>query len=164
MKELKEIEKRSGVDLSDLYNVFPVKIGEICDRLNIEVIFDENMPEDYSGQIKFENEKYIIKINDKKNLHHNIFTLAHELGHFVRHSEIVKKDGFIDRKKTEYEPSKAHYEIEANQFAAELLMPEEKFREVYKTTSGNLTALQGIFRVSFDAINYRALNLGLLLG
>ena len=54
-------------------------------------------------------------------------------------------------------------EREANNFAANLLMPKDKFTEVFIETNGNLETLEAFFKVSIEAIKYRALNLGLML-
>lgn len=162
MTILGEIEQKCNINLSDIAHKIPMQVGEICDRLGIEVIFDKTMPSHYSGQIKYSvsNDKYTIHVNDNHAICHIIFTIAHELGHFIRHKEIVKEKGFVDRKRNDSN----EYEREANEFAASLLMPKDKFFELYNSTNGNLSALQEAFKVSLEAIYYRALNLGLLLG
>lgn len=167
-KELLEIENIANIKLDDIYNCYPVPVGDICDKLGIEVVFDETMENDYYGSIKYEqNEsKYIISVNGKHSTYNNVFTIAHELGHFVKHREDVISKGFADRKKTKYTPQENKKEREANNFAANLLMPEDKFTEVFEKTNGNILILQNTFRVSKEAAHYRAINLSLgsLLG
>ena len=50
---------------------------------------------------------------------------------------------------------------EANNFAFELLMPEYKFVELFKETSGNLKFISQFFCVTIQACELRAFNLGL---
>jgi Zn-dependent peptidase ImmA (M78 family) len=52
-------------------------------------------------------------------------------------------------------------EREANQFAAELLMPEEEF--IKQAETKNIDGLSDYFGTSLEAIGFRALNLGIKL-
>ena len=55
------------------------------------------------------------------------------------------------------------HEIYANEFAACLLMPEDKVRQMHK--SGELPAQMALkFKVSADAMTFRLKNLDLLVG
>lgn len=79
------------------------------------------------GRIIFDGDDAIITINNsitnegKKN-----FVLAHELGHFTMHKNLVPS--FCDNDKTLSEwYQKGIHEQEANDFAVELLMPYEQF-------------------------------------
>ena len=54
-------------------------------------------------------------------------------------------------------------EVRANKFAAELLMPTEKFIEIWKKTK-NIEEIATLFKVSAEAVKYRAVNvLGVIL-
>jgi Zn-dependent peptidase ImmA (M78 family) len=165
--ELKALEKKFKKDLSKIYNIYPVPIGDICDILEIELHFDKNMDDKTHGNIKYENNKFIININDKHSAYNNIFTIAHEIGHYLKHTDQVIKNGFVDRikniKETTVSEDIRKMEREANNFAANLLMPKDKFTEVFIETNGNLETLEAFFKVSIEAIKYRALNLGLIL-
>lgn len=157
-KALLELSK----DLNDLSDKFPVPVGDICDRLGIKLIFAKDMPDDYSGKIEFINNEFVITINDNQSYYRNVFTIAHELGHYLRHNAIIKAKGFIERKDKGYSPEEIKQEKEANHFASKLLMPEDKFIELFYSTKGNLNAMQEFFKVSSDAIKFRAANLGLI--
>lgn len=76
------------------------------------------------------------------------FTLAHELGHYVIHSEYGK----IPLKADRYGRSGAEWE--ANMFAAELLMPEREFRTEMQTSEDS-QYLAAKFLVSITAANVR---------
>ncbi len=164
--QILELSSHFSVDLSDIEAAYPVPIGVLCDKLGIVVIFDKEMADECSGKVAFdpEKQKYVITLNDNKNYYHNIFTTAHEIGHCLMHSAIVKSKGFMERKPTgEYDPEDISMEREANNFAANLLMPEPKFAEVFYQSGGKLDAVQRFFQVSLEAVTYRANNLGLIM-
>lgn len=73
------------------------------------------------------------------------FTLAHELGHIVMHS-IPTPD----------------MENEANAFASALLMPESEIKRAFasRITIQKLAALKPVWRVSMNALLYRAKTVG----
>jgi Zn-dependent peptidase ImmA (M78 family) len=82
------------------------------------------------------------------------FTIAHELGHHVLgHGPRPRDTTFSDQFDS--------YEIAANQFAAELLMPVFAVQTlVEKANVTSLARLAGAFQVSELAMNYRLKNLG----
>ena len=100
------------------------------------------------------------------------FTIAHELGHYFLHlseGNVIKDGEVRDRAIDmfwENEPlagpvSEAlMLEIEANWFAAELLMPMEFVREAWSKTP-DLPYLSRMFDVTEDAIGYRVAGLNL---
>ncbi|AZF93610.1 LamD-like [Gordonia phage Eyes] len=72
-------------------------------------------------------------------------TLAHELGHLVLHTEFVDDD----------------IEDQANEFAAELLMPEHVIApDLVNLTPAKLLALKAVWGVSMQAIFERAYRMG----
>ena len=82
------------------------------------------------------------------------FTIAHELGHYIMHSQLGKHPCKVGRKGSD------RLEWEANWFAAGFLMPEKRFREVYSENSDDqLMAYR--FGVSPAAIRIRKKALGL---
>jgi len=103
------------------------------------------------------------------------FTVAHELGHEVLHVgrtvliEASTAQFRINERRSGGEIPSQWEEVQANRFAAELLMPEvlisELFdRNVVKTTSDDelIKSLAGDFDVSDSAMQYRLMNLGLM--
>lgn len=89
------------------------------------------------------------------------FTVAHELGHHVlEHTQ----DGEYHRDNIgNYSTGILDYrEIEANQFAAELLMPEDAIRQLVSSEGINSTLrLANIFNVSEAAMYWRLKKLGM---
>jgi Zn-dependent peptidase ImmA (M78 family) len=84
------------------------------------------------------------------------FTLAHELGHYVLH---YLDQGRTDKMKVARR-IKGTIGTEANYFAAEFLMPSDKFKEKWEEYQ-NESMLAGIFLMSKDAIRVRRKALGL---
>ena len=95
------------------------------------------------------------------------FSIAHELGHHFLH---LLEEGEMVDKKTDMFREKApqgHFwskerlqEVQANWFAAALLMPEELVRAEW-ATSPNVSTMAKIFNVSEEAMGYRVDTLGL---
>ncbi len=85
---------------------------------------------------------------------HN-FTLAHELAHYIIHSE----SGEINPMKVMHS-GEDRVEWEANIFALSFLMPEKDFRKVSETMKSD-SALAGYFMVSFSAVRARKQILGI---
>lgn len=77
------------------------------------------------------------------------FSIAHELGHFLLHRDLIAAG---------MTPGPQH-EREANEFAAELLMPEEVIR---RAGVNQLAELTGHFLVSPTALQVRLERLGIL--
>src|SRR5206468_12398306 len=88
------------------------------------------------------------------------FTLAHEFGHLVmRHHEHPVRDlSFLNQRHRDpeviaWEPADP-MEVEANQFAAELLMPAALFRKDWEKNS-NPGRLAARYEVSVEAARWR---------
>lgn len=90
------------------------------------------------------------------------FTIAHEIGHAVRHLEDgtthVDSARFFRLEQTEH--GAQDHEVEANQFAAALLMPEAWVRDHFASWRDPVV-LAIRFGVSADAMKYRLRNLAL---
>lgn len=108
-------------------------LKEIARREGIKCKF-ENFPEDagLEGLLVSKGGKWAIVVNtciDNPGKHN--FTFAHELGHyFLKHPLGLHKDGqdMIRCSPEDIKQERSPQEAEANRFAVELLMPEERFR------------------------------------
>lgn len=91
------------------------------------------------------------------------FTLAHEIGHAVLHSdqihEAMVSGNFSGLYRTEQISSERNPEIQANRFAATILMPESTMLVALKRYGCNMTALQRLFKVSYSALKFRLQNM-----
>lgn len=119
-RELFKIEKFPS-------NFFELKIFTEYVNENRILIFKESIGK-LSGFIGYgENELAIICINYNRPIGHQNFTFAHELGHWMLHQGISFSD---DDRQISYSNKK--YEKEANDFASELLYPNECFVKDYE--------------------------------
>ena len=147
--------------------VFPEKIGE---SLGARIRFSP-LDEELSGFIFVRDSIPIIGINSVHHPNRQRFTLAHELGHLVLHKVLISSMVHVDKqlpfllRSQKSASGKDKIEIQANQFAAELLMPEPiLMRELQKISFGiddeaPLDELARKFRVSRQAIGYRIQNI-----
>lgn len=85
-----------------------------------------------------------------------LFTLCHEIGHYMMHDEIEKRSGDKELSAAE---TKA-LERQADAFASGLLMPDYDFDVAWKSTEGQLwfnriLEVKKVFSVSYQTVIYR---------
>ena len=80
----------------------------------------------------------IIYLDEKLSPHEQAFVLAHEMGHMFLHK---KSNAIFMDTRTQFNTSK--YEIEANRFAMELLLPDSILSEYQEYTTEQITRLTG---------------------
>jgi Zn-dependent peptidase ImmA (M78 family) len=141
----------------------------------------ENMPDDISGMLipaaaPSGDLKWVIVVNKHHAEVRQRFTIAHELGHILLHKYTSPHaDGRVRVRFRDDDSSRGSdfEEIEANGFAAELLMPERIIRSLtarinFDPTDGKddrkavfaMTRLAHRFEVSVQALSFRMANLG----
>ena len=109
----------------------------------------------FSGQIIITGQNVGIMYNSKHNDRRQRFTVAHEFGHLILEHDFKAKTykEIIDFK------SKSAIEIEANVFAAELLMPKDILRkEITNNTVNGIDGLSKKFWVSKKALWFKITN------
>lgn len=141
----------------------PIDLNKIISNFNdIDIEYNSNISEDSSLKINQENQ-YLIQIKNKEfNINNskgykNRFTIANKLGHLFLEN--------IDKKQTIFITGTNEQESQANDFAANLLMPKAEFIEcVYNNLDEeglcNLDAVSDYFRVSISAVKTRGKFLG----
>ena len=88
-----------------------------------------------SGFTEYDGWTCTIAVNSKDGPQRRRFTAAHELGHFVLHRDLLKEHRHLDRlfdeaaRRNPSKPLVYSHELQANQFAARLLMPEQNHQE-----------------------------------
>lgn len=97
-------------------------------------------------------------MNQKHHLNRQRFTIAHELGHYFLHQDKLS-NGIIDELNRE-DGVNNQIEFDANEFGANLLMPELIFRQ-YWEENYSVKNMADNFSVSESAIITRARFLGL---
>lgn len=158
----------------------PIDVEAIARQCGLNVVF-QDLPRDTSAVIIRTSEgRRMIGINDAHSTTRQRFSIAHEIGHALLHLppkppasgdavvdkpiEVLYRDGVaamgVDKR-----------EIEANAFAAELLMPaaalRERFRELIQASARRSTdvlvrQLASEYEVSTQAMGYRLANLNLI--
>lgn len=155
----------------------PISIEDIILAQDIKIRDDASMGNEVIGKITFEGIQAVISINPNENTYipRRRFTLAHEFGHFVLHSNSGKRE-FIDLTSAMYRTEVSSiYEIEANHFAACILMPKAilidrgiELFESYKSSNQDQTLDEFIrqlaldFRVSIQSMRFRLAYLGII--
>ena len=136
-------------------DIFPIE--KVLKDLQVTVIpeeMDENS--EISGYIEKRYTGWYIGVNKYEVKGRQRFTLAHELGHLLFHKKhLLSKGRFNDVIKLfRSEENLIHIEMQANSFAADLLMPSSRLREVWPNNS--LQFIADNFGVSRYAAEYRA--------
>jgi Zn-dependent peptidase ImmA (M78 family) len=139
-------------------NIAPIDPVRIAQELGLDVLVAE-LPEDVSGAlIKEQGRDPVIFLNASDHKNRKRFTCAHEIGHYIfRMSNGQDKYEYVDFRSSLSKNGTDSEEIFANQFAANLLMPESLIRKFENEYPAFM--LSSIFDVSDDAINYRLKNL-----
>jgi predicted transcriptional regulator len=132
-----------------------VPVGLICELFGLEVVF-KKLSDGLAGY--FDHDKKIIFVNDTYPATRNLFTIAHEIGHYILHNGTNNRYDEYHK----YTPEERKREYEANEFAGKLLMPEQKFIKVFEEYKANVKKIADIFGVSIRACEVRAFNLGLI--
>ncbi|MES1181825.1 MAG: ImmA/IrrE family metallo-endopeptidase, partial [Flavobacterium sp.] len=93
-------------------------------------IFEEKEMTGADGRIIFGKEYASVSINSKiQNKSKRRFVIAHEIGHLKLHRKLAKFFNCDEKSFMEWHQKGSH-ETEANEFAAELLMPSSLFKDI----------------------------------
>ena len=138
LKPNKEAQKiLSQLNIKDT----PVDVRKIAEELGARVI-EKSSPDDDSGMIYINGDDVIIGLNKDHHENRKRFTLAHEIGHLVLHKNLLMGSTHVDKKfgvklnrDKRSSLGKDFLEIQANQFAAELLIPRELLKLDIKDSS-----------------------------
>ncbi len=136
----------------------PVNISELAKHLGIFVRY-EPMQDEESGSLKKEKKtgNWIMTVNSLHHPHRQRFTIAHEIAHCIRHA--ANSDCFEDT--TFFRNGESNWmEVEANTFAASLLMPKDAFDNFIENVSSKVEDIAMHFQVSSHAVRIRAKVLG----
>ena len=153
-------------------SVQPVNVDDVAKRLGLRILYEKLAP-DVSGLLitTKDGANIVVQNFDAKNRQR--FTIAHEIGHHHlghqfeggRHVHI---DTSISQRSSLSSTGLDLKEIEANQFAASLLMPEKLIRQQVELLKADplldkhITEFAKIFGVSEQAMTIRLSRLDLL--
>lgn len=149
-------ELLSRLSKANLVSV-PVDVDAIAEFLGLEVS-DELMNDDISGYLEFRDGVWIIGVNSLHHINRRRFTIAHEIAHYILHRDPHKD--FVDKTFARRRDGVDSIEREADDFAAKMLMPEDKVREAIRHGHTSLRYLSELFQVSALALKFRLMNLG----
>jgi Zn-dependent peptidase ImmA (M78 family) len=165
----KKIDSRATQLLRDL-TLFsaPVDVQAVAERLDANVIFDD-LEDDVSGFLLREKGVSTIAVNRQHHPNRQRFTLAHECGHLFLHAgkgDRLWLDKTLFFRDGASSTGDQFAEIEANQFAAGLLMPEALIGEHLGghrlITDSDIVRLALRFEVSERAMTVRLVSLDLI--
>ena len=164
------IEKRAERVLAKAgVRTAPVPIVRVARSLGIKVK-RADLGDDCSAVLVRNGYRAVIGVNNEHGRNRSRFSIAHEIGHYDLHTG----DTYIDRgyqvhfRDLESGSGTKKEEMEANAFAAALLMPASLVRVAFKkqpfelTEDDVLTALAKKFQVSTQAMTFRLLKLRLI--
>lgn len=162
---------RAAKRLLQQHEIFkpPVDVERLARQEGLRVV-EEQLESEISGMLYREGGRAIILINQNDAPVRKRFSIAHELGHYHLHTSTSV---FVDRR-VRFRDSNSSQgtikeEIEANNFAAELLMPESFVLQEAMRLRGRrfplsdeelIEELAKIFEVSRQAMEVRLANLG----
>ena len=164
LEKLKEIQEKANAALLGHEDVVKTdeRLQKIAKTHNIE-IFEANLF-DISGALRKENDGWKIYVNREDSPQRKRFTIAHELGHYFLHTD--EEQEFVDGHVFTRADAERYgqRELEANEFAGNLIMPESKVRELAagEITRDTILSLAKTFEVSQFAMATRLKNLGLI--
>ncbi|OCX67546.1 hypothetical protein A6M27_11545 [Acidithiobacillus thiooxidans] len=147
---------------------------------NIQIIEEKSLSDEIIGEITCDEDVVKIKLNPLNTQYEprKNFTIAHELGHYFMHFENSCRE-FIDNKKTMNRTASFwdRKESEANDFAANLLMPvsliltnSKHIIDEYKKENGSnhmpenefIDQLSRTLKVSRESLTFRLKNIGVI--
>ena len=119
---------------------YPVRVDRIAKVHGVKVRY-EPLDDELSGMIFLKDNQAVIGVNAHHSPNRQRYTIAHELGHYFLHEDILRQGAHVDTMITMLNRDQdaalgtINIEIEANQFAAELLMPRHMI-EKYLNSEG----------------------------
>lgn len=144
----------------------PIDLGRVAESLNIH-IQETALDDTLSGLAFLKDGRRFVVVNEAHAETRKRFTIAHEIGHHVLHTAMLEGGVHVDKRVLRRDQASATgynlVEIEANNFAAELLMPTQWIEELAGEDFdlGDDVAVQSLadtFRVSSSALYFRVLS------
>lgn len=152
----------------------PVPVDKIARLLGVQLRFSP-LDEELSGMIYINENTPIIGVNSMHHPNRQRFTIAHEIGHLQLHRHLITGKVHVDKqfrvqfaklnRDAKSSTGTEKIEIEANQFAAALLMPRAILMSALESKrfdiddESPLNELAKSFQVSRQALEHRITNL-----
>lgn len=149
----------------------PIPVEGVARSLGIDVRYSAGS-EDVSGALIRNDGSVVIAVNSAQHENRQRFTIAHEIGHFLLHRGTkvhFDEDFRINYRNAASSEATKLDEIEANAFAAALLMPEAFLKRDWlklspedASVSDAIRSLAFRYKVSSKAMELRLVNLGFI--
>lgn len=141
----------------------PVQTVPIAKELGVSVYRAPDWDNDISGMIIADKEMggksgYAIFVNGQHPEVRRRFTIAHEIAHFILHPHLIG-DGIVEDALLRAEGLSNQVETQANQMAADILMPWHLISAYQNRGAKTVTILANTFNVSRDAMSIRLLGI-----
>src|SRR5439155_5185179 len=155
--------ERRGQEVLRMHGLETIQVNPVvlANRAGIKVFNARFSDDNLVGMIARRGQDVTMLVNYSDPPFRKRFTIAHELGHHFLHliqdGEYVDKEANLFRQQSgdehEITPTRRQ-EIQANLFAASLLMPEDEVRKYWEERR-SIEELAKIFHVSVEAMGYR---------
>ena len=128
-KYAKDLRDRSGV------KSIPIAVDKIAKFLGIEIRYSP-LDDELSGMIFVKDNTTFIVVNALHHPNRQRFSIAHEIGHAVMHRHMLDGKVHVDKgikvlmRSAVSSTGTVNEEIQANKFAAELLMPQQSILDI----------------------------------
>lgn len=165
------IERKASALIAG-YREAPIPIAAVANSLGLDVQ-QVSLGDDVSGILVVNPTGGVIGVNKDHARARQRFTIAHEIGHYVLHRQ--DEQLFIDKgyralfRDENSSRGTDTREVDANAFAAALLMPASVVRKSARShhldlgdEGGPIEELARLFQVSTQAMTYRLVNLAIL--
>jgi Zn-dependent peptidase ImmA (M78 family) len=133
----------------------PIDPERLAEEEGVRVLYAQFEPpadKDFSGFFRLKDKTIIV--NDEISDNIITFTIAHELGHYFLHKEYIQSNNYTPMPRSNnYGGNKPEEEVEADTFAADLLVPLPILKK-YKDVA-SIRELSELFFVSEEVIRRR---------
>jgi len=163
-----EVIRKEAAQILRKYRVKgpPVPVEKIAETLGAHIRYSP-FDGELAGMLVRANGQKIIGVNSLHHVNRQRFTIAHECGHLLLHKGDIHIDRSfrINRRDSVSSLAVDPDEIEANRFAAELLMPFDMImtdlreRNIDAEDEDELKQLAQKYQVSVQALTHRITNL-----
>lgn len=150
------------------FKAAPIPVDKIAKALGAVLRFSP-LDQELSGMVYVKDGVPVIGVNALHHPNRQRFTIAHEIGHLLLHRDLISESVHVDKqfRVLMRDPKSATglegIEVQANQFASELLIPTSLFDPTKIAPSdidddAQLDDLAKKFRVSRQMLEYRISN------
>jgi Zn-dependent peptidase ImmA (M78 family) len=165
-----EVERKARDLIARTGLVIPFDVEAAAESLNLSVV-QQDFESSVSAMLVVKDGHGVIGVNTNHHPNRRRFSVAHEIGHYLLHRDSASV--FVDAAPVFFRDDTssagtAQQEVEANAFAAELLMPAATLRERLEQQSVDpyddaaVHRLARAFGVSTQALTIKLVRLGLI--